>query len=165
MITQLRLLLLLILVLPVHQITSAQIEVPVRNPDVYPSIHGCHTQADDARKECNQRVLNMYVDGQVRYPASALEDSIEGTVKLEVTISAAGSLLNVKILEAPSVDLGKEAERLLMLYGTWRPAIDDDLEVTSIIPLEVNFSLEKHGDRFIFVDGEPPSFRKSSPFC
>lgn len=76
----------------------------------------------------------------VEYPVEAAEKGIQGTVKLEVTINADGSIGEIKPT-GPNELLIKEAVRLARTMQKFTPAMKDGKPVVSTITFPVKFRL------------------------
>ncbi len=90
-----------------------------------------------------QEALDQFLVENVRYPAIAQENGIEGTVTVNFTVNADGSIAAVKIVRPLDPDLEAEARRVVTKMPSWTPATDDSgRPVTSTVTLPVKFRLK-----------------------
>ena len=89
-----------------------------------------------------QEALDAYLSGNVKYPAFAQENGIEGTVTVDFTVGTDGAITGVKIARPLDPDLEAEAVRVVKAMPAWTPATDDSgAAVTSTVSLPVKFRL------------------------
>lgn len=88
-----------------------------------------------------RKAYKEYIERNIQYPEAALEDGIEGTVKLEVTIGADGTLKQIEIIKSPGHGLDKEAIRLVKEGPAWLAARRNGTPVEHTIKLKVKFKL------------------------
>jgi periplasmic protein TonB len=87
--------------------------------------------------------LQKYLSQNIKYPAIAKENNIQGTVALSFVVEKDGSLSNIKILKDPGGGCGKEAVRVLESMPRWTPgeaAGGNKVKVKFTLP--VRFRLE-----------------------
>ena len=65
--------------------------------------------------------FSEWVNSQLQYPEIAKENGIQGRVTLQFTISADGSVTNVKVLRGVDPELDKEAVRVVSKSPKWTP--------------------------------------------
>jgi periplasmic protein TonB len=86
--------------------------------------------------------LMKYLSENIKYPAIARENNIQGTVALSFIVEKNGSLSNVKILKDPGGGCGKEAVRVLETMPRWTPGEANGNPVRVKFTLPVRFRLE-----------------------
>lgn len=86
--------------------------------------------------------LLAYLSTNVKYPAFARDNGIEGTVTVLFVVGVDGSISNVKVARPLDPDLESEAVRLVKGMPVWIPATDDNgTPVSSEASLPVKFRL------------------------
>lgn len=83
-----------------------------------------------------------YIQVNLKYPASAKENGIEGVVAVIFTVKTDGSIGNIKIKRMVDPDLESEAIRLVKQMPAWQPATDNGQPVESTAEIDVPFTLE-----------------------
>lgn len=68
------------------------------------------------------QALLDFIAQNTKYPVSALENNIEGSVKLSFVVDTNGQVINVKVVEGVSPDLDSEAVRVISSLQTFQPA-------------------------------------------
>lgn len=88
----------------------------------HPSFPGCEDVGDkDERKICAEQKLMEYMAKNIKYPAIARQNSIEGMVVVQFVVEKDGSITNVKILRDIGGRCGEEAVRVVKEMPTWNP--------------------------------------------
>jgi periplasmic protein TonB len=113
-------------------VTQAKNDDPVELTDVQklPSFPGGDSE------------LMKYLAENIKYPAIAKENNIQGTVALSFVVEKNGSLSNIKILKDPGGGCGKEAQRVLESMPRWTPGEANGNPVRVKFTLPVRFRLE-----------------------
>jgi TonB family protein len=83
-----------------------------------------------------------FLGANIKYPAKAKENKVEGKVFLSFVIEEDGSLSNMKILRDIGYDCGKEAVRVMKLSPKWRPGVQNGKKVRVQYNLPITFSLK-----------------------
>jgi len=86
-----------------------------------------------------QSFLNL----EMQYPLSDLENGKEGIVKLELTVDSTGLIKDIDVVEAVSAEIDKEAVRLVRYIG-FTPAFIGGRNIDSRISLEIRFDIRKY---------------------
>lgn len=82
-----------------------------------------------------------YITKNLKYPATARDNGIEGVVSVVFTVKPDGSIANIKIKRMVDPDLEAEAIRLVKGMPAWTPASDNGIPVESTAELSVPFRL------------------------
>lgn len=85
--------------------------------------------------------LATFLIHNVKYPAIAKENGVQGKVYLRYIVEPDGSLSNMKIVREPGSGLGDEAVRVLNLSPKWNPGIQKGQKVRVQFTMPINFSL------------------------
>lgn len=83
-----------------------------------------------------------YLQQHINYPPQAVENNIQGTVYLDITIGKDGSVQDVKIRKDIGGGCGKEAERVVRNMPKWNPAMQNGNRVNFKMTIPVKFVLQ-----------------------
>ena len=108
--------------------------------------------------ECDQRplffgspdprhFLREWVYQYLKYPASALENGVQGVVTVEFIIEKDGKVSNVKVLRGVDEVLDAEAVKVVSASPKWKPGKYDGEKVRASISIPIEFRLEKRSNR------------------
>lgn len=82
------------------------------------------------------------------YSDEALRARFEGDVRLQVTITAEGRAVNIKVVKSPGLGLDRQATDALKGWR-FKPALGPDGKAVAVdIPVEVTFHLPKNVSEF-----------------
>lgn len=87
--------------------------------------------------------LDYFICNEIVYPPEALKNKVQGTVKVLLTISEKGEIINYKITESVSEELDQEALRIVR-KTKWEPAISMAKPVKGIKKVEIKFHIKKY---------------------
>jgi TonB family protein len=85
--------------------------------------------------------LGEYLGQNIKYPKSAVDNKIEGTVYLKFIVGKDGSIMNFSIVKGVSKELDKEALRVVKTMPKWIPAQKNGKKVSTEFVLPIKFSL------------------------
>lgn len=86
--------------------------------------------------------LDNYLSSNMKYPARAAENGIEGIVDVAFIVKTDGSIGSIKIVRMVDPDLESEAIRLVKGMPAWIPAEQNGQPVDAQTQVEVNFVLQ-----------------------
>lgn len=86
--------------------------------------------------------LWLFLSNNVRYPAIAEENGIQGRVICTFIVERDGSITDVKVARSADPDLDKEAVRLLRSMPKWIPGLQNGSPVRVKFSLPVTFRLQ-----------------------
>ena len=89
----------------------------------------------------DQEMLN-FIYQNLKYPASARENSIEGTVVVRFIVLKDGSIENIHIIRGISPEIDKEAIRLVKLFPKFKPGTQRGKPVDVYYNLPIRFKLD-----------------------
>ena len=89
-----------------------------------------------------QAALDKYLADNVRYPASAKENGVEGIVGVQFIVHTDGSLGTIKIIRMVDPDLEQEAIRVVKNMPAWIPADKNGSPVEASAQVSVPFTLQ-----------------------
>jgi TonB family protein len=84
-----------------------------------------------------QKGIDKYIQRNIKYPAEAYQQKIQGQVKVKFTVGVDGYVNKVEFLQSDHVLFEQEAERLFKGMGKWIPAYvgESPIEVAYEYPL------------------------------
>lgn len=85
--------------------------------------------------------LNDYLTKNLKYPAAAQSNGIEGVVDVSFTVKADGSIGAIKIVRMVDPDLEQEAIRLVKGMPAWTPADNNGQPVDAQTQVQIKFTL------------------------
>ena len=82
----------------------------------------------------------IWVYQNIKYPASAIKDSISGKVYAKFKIDSLGIVSNVEIVRSARWDLDEEVKRVILLSPKWIPGRQNgkNVGIYYTIPIEFN---------------------------
>jgi len=86
--------------------------------------------------------LSSYIEENLKYPADAKANGIEGVVGVMFTVKADGTIGSIKIKRMVDPDLESEAIRLVKGMPKWNPGTDNGVAVDSSAEVDIPFTLE-----------------------
>jgi TonB family protein len=84
--------------------------------------------------------LYRYLEKNLRYPAAAKENNIEGKVFVTFVVEKDGSLTDIRILKSLSPETDAEAIRLMQACPKWSPGIQNGRPVRVQYSMPVSFT-------------------------
>lgn len=91
--------------------------------------------------------LREWVYQYLKYPGSALQQGIQGTVMVEFVIEKDGKVTGVRVLKGVSDELDAEAVKVVGASPKWKPGKVNGNKVRSSISIPVEFRLEKKSNK------------------
>lgn len=88
-----------------------------------------------------ETAMNTYITENLKYPATAQANGIEGAVDVAFTVKADGSIGAIKIVRMVDPDLEAEAIRLVKSMPAWIPADKNGTPVDAQTQVKINFEL------------------------
>ncbi len=88
-----------------------------------------------------EAALVKFIKDNLKYPADAARDSIQGRVTLSFVVKKNGSITNIEVMRSPDKRLTKEAIRIVKSMPRWKPAIKLDKPVRAKYVLPITFRL------------------------
>ncbi len=90
-----------------------------------------------------ETALTDYLAQNMKYPAAARENGVEGVVSVSFTVQPDGSIGTIKIDRLIDPDLEQESIRLVKSMPAWQPATDDSGKaVAGNAHVDVTFELQ-----------------------
>lgn len=94
--------------------------------------------------------LNKWVYQYLKYPASAVEQGIQGRVMVELVIEKDGKVTGVRVVKGVSPELDAEALKVVSASPKWKPGRLNGEKVRTVLTIPVEFRLEKKGSKSSF---------------
>ncbi|MCB9081255.1 MAG: TonB family protein [Lewinellaceae bacterium] len=111
-------------------------EMPVFAPEE------CREMADNNdRFQCGLKHLVQYIGQQLRYPAAAKENNLQGTVVVGFIIDSQGRVKEAKIVRDIGAGCGEEALRVIREMPVWQPGRQAGKAVSVELKLPIRFQL------------------------
>ncbi|MDP4185898.1 MAG: M56 family metallopeptidase, partial [Bacteroidota bacterium] len=79
----------------------------------------------------------------VRYPAAAQKQGLEGTEVISFVINTKGEISNIKIVRSIGIECDEEAVRIVKLMPKWKPGMDKGKVVPVQYTLPIKFVLQR----------------------
>ena len=107
-----------------------------------PNFGDCDVTLDKASyKECSDNALLAFFAKNIRYPAVARENGIEGKVILKFVVDENGNIQNPKVLRGVGGGCTEEAVRVLNSMPQWRPGRHGGRYVKVHFTMPISFRL------------------------
>jgi TonB family protein len=90
----------------------------------------------------NEDGFGKFLRENIRYPAAAKINKVQGRVFVQFVVEKDGTLSNLKVLRAPAPILGDEAMRVLKLSPKWKPGLQNKVPVRVQYTVPINFALD-----------------------
>ena len=88
-----------------------------------------------------EAMLDKYLQENLKYPAIAQEEGIQGTVIVQFIVERDGSFSSVEVVKSPDPSFKKEAIRLIKSMPRWYPAFSQGSPVPSVVTHPIRFKL------------------------
>ena len=114
-----------------------------------PQFPGCEEVEGEMQKKCAQKKMLEFIYKNIRYPKTAMEANIEGTVVVRFIVDKSGAIRDATILREIGGGCGEEAKKTIEAMPTWIPGKQKGKAVNVYYNLPIKFRLEgpsKKGD-------------------
>lgn len=123
-----------------------RIEEPVGNSDVKQVVEENPNQIFTAVEQApafpgGDAAFGKYLSKNIRYPAVARENNVQGRVILTFVVERDGSLTDIKVVRGIGSGCDEEAVRVLKSSPKWKPGIQNGRPVRVQYSIPVNFAL------------------------
>lgn len=92
----------------------------------------------------NAALMN-FLSQNIKYPATAVENKVQGRVIAQFVVSKEGNITNPKIVRSISPELDAEAIRIISLMPKWKPGKQRGQDVAVKYTVPINFNLGQGG--------------------
>lgn len=144
---------------PPVQVTAPPVEPPpaivqiddeddiFRVVEEMPRFPGCEDEkTTEDKKKCADKKMLEFIYKNIKYPAIARENGVEGTVVVTFVVEKDGAVTDIKVLREIGAQCGQEAARVVNLMNLegikWLPGKQRSRPVRVQFNLPVRFSLE-----------------------
>ncbi|MPM16565.1 hypothetical protein SDC9_62946 [bioreactor metagenome] len=86
--------------------------------------------------------MSAFMVKNIKYPPTAKENGVEGTVYISFVVSKSGKVQDVEVQKSASPELDAEAVRVVKLMPDWTPAVNQGKNVAVHMTLPVKFKLQ-----------------------
>lgn len=86
-------------------------------------------------------VFMQWLTKNLKYPHSAQQNKIQGTVVVSFIVNKDGSVANLKVSKSANPILDNEAMRVLKMMPKWKPGMDKNKVCRTMIAIPVVFQL------------------------
>ena len=113
-----------------------------------PRFPGCENEAGDdkAKKQCADKKMLEFIYKNIKYPAIARENGVEGTTVIRFVVKKDGTVDAAEIVRDIGAGRGAEAKRIVELMNQkglkWTPGKQRGRSVPVYFNLPVKFRLE-----------------------
>lgn len=89
-----------------------------------------------------EAAMMAYIKKNLKYPAFASENGIQGRVVLSFVVEKDGSISNIEVMRSPAEELTQEAIRIVKSMPKWRPGKLKGEKVRVKYVLPITFRLQ-----------------------
>ena len=108
-----------------------------------PRFPGCEdTSNKEERKKCAEQKMLEYIYKNIKYPAIARENGVEGTVVITFVVEKDGTITDAQVARDIGAQCGQEALRVFNQMPSWIPGKQRGRSVRVQFNLPVKFKLE-----------------------
>jgi protein TonB len=108
-----------------------------------PAFPGCENISDKAeKKKCADEKMLQFIYGNIKYPAIARENGVEGMVVVKFVVEKDGSITAPEVVRDIGAGCGAEALRVVQMMPKWEPGKQRGRAVRVQFNLPVKFKLE-----------------------
>jgi protein TonB len=111
-----------------------------------PRFPGCDSGTDKEKDECSKKKLLEYIYANLKYPAIAKENGVEGQVVLQFVVDRDGGIADVKIVRDIGAGCGEAAQTVVTKMNNmgqkWVPGKQGGRPVRVLYTLPVKFKLQ-----------------------
>jgi protein TonB len=119
---------------------------PPKPPPVKPTVEKVEEQVEDFPDEDAEfpggaAAMMKWINDNISYPETSIEMNEQGRVFLQFVVEKDGRITNVKVDRGVSVDLDREAKRVIRKMPKWKPGETKGRAVRARCRLPINFQL------------------------
>ena len=113
-----------------------------------PRLPGCENESggETAKKQCADKKMLEFIYKNIKYPAIARENGVEGTCVIQFVVEKDGSVTDARVVRDIGAQCGDEALRVVNLMNSqgikWTPGKQRGRPVRVQFNLPVKFKLE-----------------------
>ncbi|MBK9103195.1 MAG: TonB family protein [Saprospiraceae bacterium] len=112
-------------------------------PEIKPMFPGCQqfTAPDAEKKDCAETKMRQSIYQNIKYPAKARENGIQGQVLVRFVVTRQGEVENPVIVSGIGGGCDEEVLRVVNEMPNWIPATQDGINVAAKYTMPVKFML------------------------
>ena len=114
-------------------------------------------QAQDEKPQFpgGEAELKKYLSANIKYPAEAQKQELQGTVKCRFLIDTAGKITEVSVVQSVSPEIDEEAIRIVSVMPKWIPAKEDGeaIEVYYTLPIQFILPEDNNASQNLIIKG------------
>lgn len=97
----------------------------------------------DAQFPGGVKALMEFINTNIKYPADALKESIQGKVYVSFNVYTNGEIIDVKVIRGLYPSMNAEAIRVVKLMPNWIPGEIDGKPAKTLMRIPIVFSIAK----------------------
>ncbi len=117
-------------------------EITYNFVDQMPMFPGCAEEDYQKRKKCAEKAMLSFIYSNIKYPAIARENGIEGQTVIRFIVDKDGSIIEATPLSKLGGGCTKEAMRVINKMPKWNPGLQKSNPVKVYFNLPIKFILE-----------------------
>jgi TonB family C-terminal domain len=90
------------------------------------------------------KALSRYISSNLKYPAQALKNEIQGKVYIRFIVTENGDITKATVMRSLNKDCDKEAIRVIRNMPKWKPGKQNGVRVPVYYTIPIQFSLNKN---------------------
>ena len=90
--------------------------------------------------------IQQYID-DYPYPQCGLDNNLQGKVVLQLIVERTGEISTIKIVKSPDPCLSDAAIDYLLHWPKWEPAYVNDIPVSCLFTLPIDYNIEQYNTR------------------
>lgn len=107
-----------------------------------PSFYGCERTAENTTNiECSNDEMMKFINANLRYPAKAKAEGIEGMIIIQFVVDTTGEVIQSKIVTEIGGGCGDVGLAVVNAMPKWEPGLQDGKKIKVLFTLPLNFSL------------------------
>lgn len=109
-----------------------------------PMFPGCENAggSNEEMQQCATKKMLEFIYGNIKYPAIARENGVEGTAVVTFVVEKDGNITGARVVRDPGAQTGDEALRVVKTFPKWSPGKQRGQPVRVQFNLPVKFRLE-----------------------
>lgn len=111
------------------------------------SYYDCDVRPSFLNSTDVRKFLEQWVYQYLKYPASAVQDGVQGRVMVEFIINKDGKVSDVRVVKGVSEELDAEAVKVVAASPKWKPGKVNGEKVRCSMTVPVEFRLEKKSSK------------------
>ena len=121
---------------------EANTEEDYKIEEEMPYLAVCKDMEGKERAACSNKTMLVHIYRNIKYPALARNNSIQGTALVRFVINKNGDIENVVVLRGLCDEIAAECKRVVNTLPKWAPGIQRDKPVNVTFNLPIKFRVE-----------------------